>query len=276
MPRVLIAIILLTLSCLFAACAHMWGRNKSQRSSSIAEYLYPEKEAPLITPSMPVLNLPLRVGIAFVPTVFPGQQGISEMQKKEVLERVAAKFKDQVFIKTIETIPTSYFRSRGSFANLKQVSRMFSLDVIVLLSYDQVQFTGDNLLSLSYWTIVGAYVFNGNKNDTQTLVEAAVYDIRSESLLFRAPGSSRVESNSSGIKTNEKQRSDAAKSMTLATDDLVANLDVELESFKKRVKEGNANVKIEHREGYTGGGSLGVLFALVFAAVGIASQWKRR
>ena len=43
---------------------------------------------------------------------------------------------------------------------------MFGIDVIVLLSYDQVQFRDEGLLSLTYWTVVGAYTIPGEKNDT--------------------------------------------------------------------------------------------------------------
>ncbi len=45
--------------------------------------------------------------------------------------------------------------------------------------YDQVQFTGEGLLSLTYWTIVGAYLVPGEKNETKTMLDAAVFYIAS-------------------------------------------------------------------------------------------------
>ncbi len=48
---------------------------------------------------------------------------------------------------------------------------MYDIDVIALVSYDQVQFTDGSFLSLTYWTIVGAYVVAGEKNDTSTMLD---------------------------------------------------------------------------------------------------------
>jgi len=57
-----------------------------------------------------------------------------------------------------------------------------------LISYDQTQFTDQGVLTLAYWTIVGAYVVQGEKNDTQTMVDAVVYDIPSRKMLFGLQG----------------------------------------------------------------------------------------
>ena len=69
---------------------------------------------------------------------------------------------------------------------------MFGIDVIALVSYDIVQFTGEGLSSISYWTLVGAYAVRGEKNDTHTMIDAAVYDIASrkhlDMLVFQVNG----------------------------------------------------------------------------------------
>ena len=59
---------------------------------------------------------------------------------------------------------------------------------MALVSYDQVANTSEKTSSLLYWTIVGAYVVKGNKNDVQTFVDTAVFDMATRKLLFRAPG----------------------------------------------------------------------------------------
>jgi len=169
------------------------GPRKTERSSSVVAYLYPDQANPLPPTSIPVLRLPLRVGIAFVPTgtgkhSYYSDTGVSEQQKSLLLERVAAEFRGRDYIQSIELVPSTYLRAGGGFDNLNQVRSLLGVDVIALVAYDQVQFTNTNFLSLSYWTIVGAYIFQGNKNDTQTMMEAAVYDIPSRHLLFRAPG----------------------------------------------------------------------------------------
>ncbi|NIQ95366.1 MAG: rhombotarget lipoprotein, partial [Desulfuromonadales bacterium] len=69
---------------------------------------------------------------------------------------IAADFRRHDFIGRIELIPAPYLRPGGSFANLDQIRTMYGVDAMALLSYDQVQYTDEDLLSLTYWTIVGA------------------------------------------------------------------------------------------------------------------------
>ena len=249
----------------------LWG--KTSRSSSVVGYLYPNQNNPLPPTSIPVLRLPLRVGIAFVPASNNEEQGISEMQKAVLMQRVADEFKGRDYIQSIEIIPATYLRPAGGFDNLDQVRNLLNVDVVALVAYDQVQFTKENLLSLSYWTIVGAYIFEGNKNDTQTLVEAAVYDIASRHLLFRAPGVSRVQAGVAGIYVDQGLRGDSGKGLDLAIANLIPNLKTQLEEFRERIKRSPGEVQIEHRPGYSGGGELGGVFVAALVLLGLA-RWR--
>ena len=127
------------------------------------------------------------------PLTYQPASNVTEMQKAQLLQRAAQAFEGRDYIASIEIIPSTYLQPKGGFENLGQIQRMLNIDVVALVSYDQVQFTDNTRLSLAYWTIVGAYFIHGNKNDTQTLMEAAVYDIASRQLLFRAPGAGRVK-----------------------------------------------------------------------------------
>jgi rhombotail lipoprotein len=264
-------LILLGSALLLSGCYSTRGPRKTERSSSVVNYLYPDQANPLPPTSIPVLRLPLRVGIAFV----PGKSDISEQQKTVLLERVAAEFKGRDYIQSIELVPSTYLRAGGGFANLSQIRGLLGVDVIALVAYDQVQFTSNNLLSLSYWTIVGAYIFSGNKNDTQTLMEAAVYDIPSRHLLFRAPGASRVEAGSAAAYVQQRLRADSTAGFEAATTELIANLKLQLESFRARVKNAPGEVRIEHRPGYTGGGSFGAGFGLILGLLWLARACAR-
>lgn len=153
---------------------------------------------------------------------------------------------------------------------------MYGVDVIALLSYDQVQFTDTGLLSLTYWTLVGAYVVKGEKNDTQTMLDAAVYDIRSRKLLFRAPGISRVKNSATPVNLTEKLRLDRDEGFRLAAAELVTNLHRELELFRERVKKSPDEVKIVHQPGYTGGGSLGGWELGLVAALAVLGLRRRQ
>jgi rhombotail lipoprotein len=252
---------------------------KHGRSSSIVNFLYSKNSHTIADQTIPVLNLPLRVGIAFVPPNSAGrgnynfdESGLSEMQKTVLMQKVRASFKAYPFVQSIEVVPSSYLRDEGGFENLDQLRGLLGIDVIVLLAYDQVQFTNDSFLSLAYWTIVGAYVVEGNKNDTHTLMEAAVYDIPSRHLLFRAPGASQVKGRSTAIAINEELRAASAQSFDDAIKDVIKNLDTQLADFRERVKNAPGEVKIVNKPGYSGGGAFDAAWAAAFGLIALA-RW---
>jgi rhombotail lipoprotein len=236
---------------------------------------------------MPVLSLPLRVGIAFVPVDRPkGSAGyapsdndqFSQNEQMELMKQISAEFKSCPFVKSIELIPSPYLTTRGGFANLDQIRTMYDVDVMVLLSYDQVQFTDQGLLSLTYWTIVGAYVIQGDKNDTQTMLDGAVYDIASRKLLFRAPGLSTVKGSATPVNLSEQLRRDSEKGFKDAATNLVAALKVQLDDFRERVKNAPDQYKVVNKPGYTGGAGLGGFEMILAGALAAAALpgWRRR
>lgn len=257
----------LILSCLVITGLSGCASQQTGSKSSVVEYLYPKEDAPVIQPSIPVLKLPIKLGIAFVPEQASlgggtnfwtgrslGADGLTETKKMEILERIAGHFKTQKFIGEIQTIPSVYLTPRGSFANLDQIKTMYGVDVIALVSYDQVQFTDEGVLSLSYWTIVGAYLISGQKNDTNTLIDTVVYDIESRKMLFRAPGTSIVKGRSTPVNLTEELRDDSVKGFELSTNDMIKNLDLQLAAFREKAKQRPEEIKVVRSAGFSGGG----------------------
>jgi rhombotail lipoprotein len=245
---------LLLLPLLLAGCVG----STTHRAASVMDYLYPERTDVVVTPAVPELRLPLRVGIAFVPEVPADRHGpsaplIPESERLALLDEIASHFRRQPYVAAIEVIPTAYLLPRGGFANLDQLRRMFGVDVVALVSYDQAQFTDPRRTSVAYWTLVGAYVVEGERNDTRTLLDAAVFDVASRTLLFRAPGVSAVRGGATPVNLAEEQRRDAERGFRLAAADLVANLERELERFEARARADTAQVRIVERR--TGGGT---------------------
>jgi rhombotail lipoprotein len=236
---------------LFAAgCA-----GSMRHAASVVDYLYPQQDLagralPRIagdTGTIPELRLPLRVGVAFVPAAHDalvGRAHLTETDRAALLESVAAHFRGQRFVKAIEIVPSSYLAPRGGFANLEQVGRMFDLDVVALVSYDQVQFTDQRRSAITYLTVVGAYVVNGQKNDTRTILDAAVFDLRSRTLLFRAPGMSHVKGSAAPVNLSQRRRADSEEGFRLAARELTANLERELERFRARIKDAPDVVRV--------------------------------
>ncbi|MRW90526.1 rhombotarget lipoprotein [Duganella sp. FT80W] len=259
------ALAILIAAMALSSCAWWRAPNGIKQNGSIVDYLYPDaKAAPELTPTVVKLRPPVKVGIAFVPGS-NWNNGLPEAAKMKLLERVRDSFSRHEYIGKIEIIPTQYLRPKGGFANLEQVGRMFDVEVVALLSYDQVQFNDSNALSVLYWTIVGAYVVHGDQYDVQTMLDASVFDINSHQLLFRAPGTSRVKGSASLSGIGEKTRAAGTEGYEQAVDQLVPQLQAQLDGFRERVKN-NTGYQIENKAGYKGGGGMG-WFSLAMVAI---------
>lgn len=271
--RVVLLVVALLPTLGLTGCVSLWGNKRHHESSSVVQFLYPDKNLPFIQPQIPTLRLPLRVGIAFVP---PGQHGefqyiqanFTEQQKTELMRRVAAQFKALPFVQSIEIIPATYLRPGGGFENLDQLRAMLGIDVVALVAYDQAQISEGTEASLAYWTIVGSYFVEGQRNTTHTLMEAVVYDIPSRSLLFRAPGTHATKNHATLVRNDYELRKASAEGIEQASAQMTANLAQEIELFKVRAKEEPGTVKIEHKPGYSGGGALDAGFVLGLLVLG--------
>jgi rhombotail lipoprotein len=280
--RALLAVLALLLTFSLTGCVGLWGDRRRHEASSVVQFLYPDKDMPFIQPQIPTLRLPLRVGVAFIPAGASGQgyyrssTGFNEQQKTELMRKVAAQFKALPFVQSIEIIPTTYLRPGGGFQNLDQLRALMGIDVVALISYDQTQSSDSTEASLAYWTIVGAYVVEGQRNATHTLMEAVVYDIPSRSLLFRAPGTSTVKNHATLVRNDYELQKASLGSLQEAATQMTANLAHELELFKVRAKEEPQTVRIEHKPGYTGGGALDGSFAAILALLALAAAVRSR
>jgi rhombotail lipoprotein len=153
---------------------------------------------------------------------------------------------------------------------------MHGIDVIALISYDQVQNTSEDLLSIAYWTIVGMYVVKGERNDTNTMMDTAVYHIPSRKLLFRAPGTSLIKGSATPVNLAEQLRKDSYDGFVKADSDMIANLHVELERFKDKVKARPDEYKVVTAPGSQGGGSMDPLTAILILMTGGTALWLGR
>ncbi len=252
------------------------GRTRSGESSSVVEFLYPNGEAPpKPTGEVPALRLPITVGLAFVPGRGTQLGPLSEVQKMQLLEQVRSRFTGEDYVTDIVLVPDSYLRGSNGFEALERAARMYRLDVMALVSYDQLSTSSEKKSSLLYWTIVGAYVIEGTRNEVQTLVDTAVFDIPSRTLLFRAAGTDRVVKDATMVGSPQQLRDAQAASFGRAMDDMSANLERELATFKERVKEQKAPVRVVQRDGSTGGaGALGP-GVLMLALLAVAARRRR-
>lgn len=246
--RTVLATLFVALVLLASGCA---SPETVQRRSSLTAYLG-GKEAPQAAESNgPArLQLPLRLGIAFVPndsTVRKGQAGnlgsgpdglFSPDQEQTLHQKVAELFQAKPWTQTFKIIPSQYLSRDGGFGDLDQVARTFGVDVIALVSVDQIQFSTPRWYAWTYWTLVGAYMIKGDKNDTTTVVDAAVYHVPSRAFLFRASGVGTVKGGSSWSGREDAFRRQSRESLSLAMDNLSPSLDQGVTMFKQDILKG--------------------------------------
>lgn len=119
---------------------------------------------------------------------------------------------------------------------------MFDVDVIVLLSCDQVRFDDPDALPVVYRTITGGSVIRGAPHDTWTMVDASVLDVRSRKLLFRAPGATHTAGRGSMASFSGLDPVARLEGCNRAVDRLVPRLHAELGIFRARMQTATKTV----------------------------------
>jgi rhombotail lipoprotein len=231
----LICALSLSLCVVLAGCASLEPSTRQRQVASVLTFLYPGKDQPP-PPSdqVAVLNVPFRIGVAFVPDQANANFRLSETDRLKLAGEVRDAFARYPFVRAIEAVPSMYLEPGGGFANLDRVASLLRLDVIALISYDQVQHSGATGWSFLYWTGIGAYVIEGDRYDVLTAVETTVFDIRSRRLLMRAAGTSTLKGAATMVGFSERAREARTKSFDDAIAQMIANLEVETKTFRER------------------------------------------
>jgi rhombotail lipoprotein len=266
---------------LFLATACSFAREQ-RRSSSLMDFIYPNAtDAPPLGNAK--LQLPLRVGIAFVPVQSEGRGGwnrdIPAETEQRLLSIVKKSFQGRDWVKDIQIIPSSYLQPGGGFKSLDQVSRLFGTDVVVLASVDQIQNSNPTPLSFLYLSVIGAYVLPLDHNETRTMVDAAVFHVPSRTFLLRAPGTSRVAGLSTAVGVTSAMQQASYKGFEEAIGEVSKNLDREVESFKAQVIAGErADVDVINKSGTSiqKSGSVSWYEAAAAVMLLMAAAWMRR
>lgn len=221
----------------------------TQRQSDLVAYLSKKDEKPLPRPDLVALKLPLRVGVAFVPggtaktteamsNVSQGRVLITMEQETRLASIIKDHFAGKAWVRDFRVIPSSYLKPAGGFEDLARVAQMSGVDVVILVSLHQVQFTDPKWYSWTYWTLVGAYTVKGDKNDTNSFVDGAAFYVADRTLLFRAGGTNVLKGSSTWAKREEELRKNSMEGLTLAVQDLCVKLDQAEGAFREDVAKG--------------------------------------
>lgn len=239
-------LIILFSAALLASCA---TQSEIRRRSDLMAYLYPQATA-APQPQRARMQLPLRMGIAFVPAGsgqprmygagLPAPQYaapvVARQEEAALLNVVRKTFEGRDWVQGIVVIPSSYLTPHGGFDNLDQVAHMYGVDVIALASVDQIQYV--NQSRIAYLSIIGSLLLPLERNETKTLIDVAVFHVPTRTFLLRAPGTSSLKGHSNSIDEAKVLRNRASQGLEAATLDLSRNLDTEVAEFKAAIVTG--------------------------------------
>jgi len=285
-PRVIGILLLLAL---LAGCAGLepllclGGCNQAGRrshgSSSLVNYLYPQGTDAVPANELPTLPVPLRVGLAFLPERGDaGVEGLEAARREQIMQRIAQHFRSREFIADIVLVPDYYLRDATGYAGLAGVQRLYSVDLMALVSYDQVRYQDDRGLALGYLTVVGAYVLKGTRQDVTTLMDMAVVDPATRSIVLRAGGTDTRVHNTTYVGSEVAGRRAAADGFDAAADQLIGHFDVALTQLEADVRAGKSTIKLRPRHagvGGGGGGAVGLVTLLGLGALALIVTRRR-
>jgi rhombotail lipoprotein len=274
----LVLIVIFGLSgCADLACFSGRCQRHAQNSTSLVEFLYPNGSPPPAENSQPQLHLPLRVGLAFLPSNSGAEITLDAAHKEALMQEIRKRFVSRKFIAEIVVIPDYYLRGKSGFEGLQGVQRLYGVDLMALVSYDQVTHEDDNNWSLGYVTIVGAYFLKGTRHDLSTLVDLAVVDPVTHSLVLRAGGVDSSHGTVTLIRENRELREASAQGFAAATAQMIDHFDSALTAFEGDVREGKANVKVvsNHGKPTSGGGAIDWQFLLLLLPLALLNGRRK-
>lgn len=224
----------------------------THRSTKLVDYVYPKDSPKVEANEKASLALPVKVGVAFV----PGMQRrgyrsppVDSNQMQQLLQTLETSFEKRQGIQDIIVIPTHYLKPGGSFENMEQIANLYNIDLLALASIDQIHFNDPNNLSIGYITVVGMFLLNGNKNETRTMIDLAIFDVESKKMLFREFGTDESSKSSSLIDQQKVQREQSEKSFALAMENLREKLETSVDVFMNSIITGErTDVTVENME----------------------------
>lgn len=221
---------------------------------SAMDFLYPPQggEPVYKTPEIPAtLRLPMRVGLAFAPDAGGNLSTMPDPTQGQILDAIGKQVATYPFVQSVAVIPHVYLQRGGGFQNLRQIQTAFGVDIIGLVSYDQIANTSENPASILYITLVGRYFIPGDKHEVKTLIDVLLLDPKSETLLMRAAGTSSLAGLSADAFAADRTSTLSREGYEKAVPPLLAEADLRLAELRQDIESGRRkDVKVEVRPGY--------------------------
>jgi rhombotail lipoprotein len=213
---------LVSLICVLAAvtiggCAADVHRTRVAGTAPIFSYLSLKDSTIGATPTEP-LTFPTRVSIVYAPPMSTRPQ--TEQVPQTTLRAAAESLKTRLlahsaYVKSVVIGHTSETLS------LEQTRNMYGCDIVVILSYSQLQNAERGGISKALdITLIGGHLYPGVTITTETGIEATVVHTPTQYILFTESGSDSRKNYSTPDGVNTTAGNAARKGFTAAIDDL--------------------------------------------------------
>jgi len=150
------------------SCVFHCGQ-ETRASTPLVQFLYGEDRNMPARDATVTLNLPIRVGLAFLPPRGKAANGPTAAQRQRILSSIRTDFAGLPYVADIVPLPPYYFdygsdgrRRDDGMRQVRQLARLQRLDLVALISHDQ--------------------------HETRTMIDLAVIEPNGKLLVLRATG----------------------------------------------------------------------------------------
>lgn len=211
-----------SLICMLAAvtiggCAADVHRTRVTGTAPIFSYLSLKDSTIGGAPTDP-LTFPTRVAIVYAPPLSTKPQ--TEQVPQTTLHAAAESLKKQLLVHS-NYVKSVVIGHTGETLSLEQIRNMYGCDIVVILSYSQLQSAERGGISKALdITLVGGHLYPGVTISTETGIEATVIHAPTQYILFTESGSNSRKTYSIPGGVDTSARNEAREGFTEAMDNL--------------------------------------------------------
>ena len=204
--RALLCVVLALPSCSFS---HGFDRAEIQDALQYRRVL--TEESPILTGSNQAatsVTPPVRLGLYFVRTQFPTRQSIQTLEwlgtdQDRLLQRLAPLRADRTASEIVvlaDSTVTTLDRQE-----LRRACTRHGIDILAIVDGVGSVDRYNNLSSLLYLTVIGAYVVPGTVSDTLFTIDATLWDVRRDRLLDRVAAEGRATKTGAAVRLEDEE-----------------------------------------------------------------------
>ena len=169
------------------------------------------EESPIVSgtdQAAAALKPPVRFGLYFVRTQFPTRRSIQTLEwlgaeQDRLLQRLAPLRTDRTASEIVVLADSTL--AKPDRQTLRQTCARYGIDVLAIVDGVGSVDRYNNLSSLLYLTVIGAYFVPGTISDALFTIDATVWDVRNDRLLDRVAAEGRANKTGAAVRLEDEE-----------------------------------------------------------------------